>query len=196
MTLLLGDEFTTVLAAAQAGADWAVARLFRSLQPDLLRYLRVREPSDAEDVAAQTWLEVARALPRFEGAEDDFRAFVFTIGRRRMLNARRSRTRRRAHLVDMATLANVAPATDDPVEEVAARVDGESAVQQIRALLPPEQAEIVLLRVVAGLTVEQVAAIVGKQAGTVRVIQHRALKQLAKTFEPSVPVTPTALPGM
>src|SRR5262245_55894292 len=95
MRLLLGDEFAPVLTAARAGEQWAVARLIRSLQPDLLRSLHTREHLEAEDVAAQVWLEVARSLPRFEGTEDGFRALVFTIARRRMLNAKRGRARQR-----------------------------------------------------------------------------------------------------
>ena len=105
MSVLLGDEFARVMSAAQAGEEWAVARLYRSLQPALLRYLNGREPQDAEDIAAQVWLEVARALTKFEGGEDGFRAYVFTIARRRMLNAKRGRARRRTDAVPMEALA-------------------------------------------------------------------------------------------
>jgi RNA polymerase sigma-70 factor (ECF subfamily) len=194
MTVLLGDEFAPVLAAAQAGDDWAVARIYRSLQPAVLAYLRVREPNEAEDIAAQTWLEVARALTTFSGTEQNFRAFVFTIARRRLLNARRSRARRRTDLVDNADLVAMIHECDDLVDQVAARVDGPSAIQRITDLLRADQAEVVLLRVVAGLTVEEVAAIVGKRAVTIRVIQHRALEKLRKELDRSV--TPPKYPGM
>ena len=194
MTVLLGDEFAPVLAAAQAGDDWAVARIYRSLQPAVLAYLRVREPNEADDIAAQTWLEVARALAIFSGTEQNFRAFVFTIARRRLLNARRSRTRRRTDLFDDADLVAMIHEGEDLVEQVAARVDGPSAIQRITDLLRPEQAEVVLLRVVAGLTVEEVASIVGKRAVTIRVIQHRALEKLRKELDRSV--TPPTSPGM
>jgi RNA polymerase sigma-70 factor (ECF subfamily) len=180
MSVLLGDEFAPVLAAAQLGEEWAVARLFRSLQPDLLRYLRARERWEADDVAAQTWLEVARALGSFAGDEDGFRAFVFTIARRRMLNARRSRTRRRRDERPVETLAPSLVARDDPAEETAAWLDSVAAVVRIAELLPPEQSDVVLLRVVGNLSVEDVAAIVGKRPATVRVIQHRALRRLAQ----------------
>lgn len=178
MTVLLGDEFARVLAAARAGEEWAVARLYRALQPAVLRYLMARDAAEAEDVAAQVWLEVARALPRFEGDEDGFRALVFTIARRRLLNARRGRGRRRSDPVPVESLASV-EAPDDPAAEVVARLDGAAAAARIAALLPPDQAEVVLLRVVGGLSVEEVAAIVGKRPATVRVMQHRALRRLA-----------------
>ena len=194
MTVLLGDEFAAVLAAAQAGDDRAVARIYRSLQPAVLAYLRVREPSEADDIAAQTWLEVARAIGTFSGTEHNFRAFVFTIARRRLLNARRSRARRRTDLVDDSDLAAMIHEHDDPAEQVAARIDGASAIQRITDLLRADQAEVVLLRIVAGLTVEEVAAIVGKRPVTVRVIQHRALEKLRTELERSV--TPPKSPGM
>ena len=180
MSVLLGDEFARVMNAAQAGEEWAVARLYQSLQPALLRYLRARDPQDAEDIAAEVWLEVARALTKFEGGEDGFRAYVFTIARRRMLNAKRGRARRRADAMPMEELSGALPATDDPAEEAAARIDGAAAVARIVALLPPEQADILLLRVVGRLGVDEVAAIVGKRPATVRVIQHRALRKLAR----------------
>ena len=180
MSLLIGDEFTRILAAAQRGEEWAVAQLYRSLQPDVLRYLESRDRAEAEDVAAQVWLEVARGLGTFTGGEHEFRAFVFTIGRRRLLNARRGRVRRRADLVPVEMLAEVVVASDDPAAAAAARLDSRAAVERISALLPAEQAEIVLLRVVAQVSVEEVAEIVGKRPATIRVIQHRALRRLAK----------------
>jgi RNA polymerase sigma-70 factor (ECF subfamily) len=179
MSVLLGDEFRRVLAAAQAGEEWALTWLFRSLQPAVLRYITARAPWDAEDVAAQVWLEIARALPTFEGDEQRFRAFVFTVAHRRMLNSRRDRARRRVDTV--ATLAEVC-AGDDPAAEVAARLDGDRLARRVVEILPKAHAEIVLLRVVAGLTAEEVAQIVGKRSEHVRVIQHRALRRLAEEF--------------
>ena len=130
----------------------------------------------------------------FSGTEQNFRAFVFTIARRRLLNARGEPRRRRTDLVDGTDLAAMIHERDDLVEQVAARVDGPSAIQRITDLLRPEQAEVVLLRVVAGLTVEEVASIVGKRAVTIRVIQHRALEKLRKELDRSV--TPPKSPGM
>jgi RNA polymerase sigma-70 factor (ECF subfamily) len=72
------------------------------------------------------------------------------------------------------------PASDDTAGEVIAAVAADEAVRRIVALLPTDQAEVVLLRVVGGLPVEDVAAITGKRPGTVRVLQHRALRRLAE----------------
>ena len=179
MKVTVGDDFARVLAAARAGEEWAVSHLYRSLQPGLLRYVAGREPREAEDVASQVWLEVARSLSRFEGLEQEFRAFVYTIARRRVSNARRTRARRPADLVPNETLAEVVAARNDPASEAAANLDSDVAVRRIVGYLSPQQADVVLLRIVAGLPVDEVAAIVGKRPAAVRVIQHRALRRLA-----------------
>ena len=70
----LGEQFEPVLAAARQGADWTLASLYRDLHPRVLRCLWVRDPSEAEDLAAETWLDVARGLLRFDGDEAGFRA--------------------------------------------------------------------------------------------------------------------------
>lgn len=179
-TQRVGEGFDDVLAAAQAGAEWAVAVLYRSLQPRLLRFLRAQVPAhDAEDIAAQTWLEVARGLPRFSGDEDGFGAFVFTVARRRLTDHRRAARRRPLELVGDESLAAVAGG-GDPEDETMIRMGSEEAARRLAELLPADQAEVVLLRVVAGLSVDQVAELVGRKPGTVRVLQHRALRRLAR----------------
>ena len=67
----LGERFPQVLEAARAGEEWAIAALYRDLQPRVVTYLRHRCRDDAEDVAQETWIDVARALGRFEGGEND-----------------------------------------------------------------------------------------------------------------------------
>jgi RNA polymerase sigma-70 factor (ECF subfamily) len=174
-----------VLAAARAGEEWAVARIFRAIQPGLLRYLAARDASEAEDIAAQVWLEVARRLPGFTGDEHELRALVFTIGRRRLANARRARSRRRAEPVGHDVLAAVAGG-DDTAADVEALLLAHDAVARITRSLRPEQADVVLLRVVADLNVDDVAAIVGKSPAAVRVIQTRALRKLARKLRRNV----------
>jgi RNA polymerase sigma-70 factor, ECF subfamily len=175
----IGESFEGVLAAAQEGAEWAVAVLYRSLQPQVLRFLRARVPQDAEDIASQAWLEVARALPRFSGEEDDFRALVFTIARRRLADHRRATRRRPVDLVGAELLTGISDGAA-PDDEVLASLTGDAAARRVAELLSPDQAEVVLLRVVAGLSVDEVAALLGKRPGTVRVLQHRALRRLAE----------------
>jgi RNA polymerase sigma-70 factor (ECF subfamily) len=191
----LGDQFQGILAAAQEGGEWAVASIYRWLHPAVFGYLRARTGDDAEDLASETWLAVARALPTFSGDESAFRSWVFTIAHRRLVDhhraaARRPRTRSltptEGYGAPGRESAVELPGPDDPAAEVMAAMAGEEAVRRIVALLPPDQAEIILLRVVAGLPVDEVAAVTGRKPGTVRVLQHRALRRLADRLQPPV----------
>lgn len=186
----LGDQFEGILTAAQDGGEWAVAILYRSLHPALIRFLRARAGDDADDVASETWLAVARALHSFTGDETAFRSWVFTIAHRRLIDhhrraARRPSTRSLSPAEDEGQDVRLdLPGSDDTAGAVEAFLAGNEAVRRIVALLPPHQAEIVLLRVVAGLPVEEVATITRRRPGTVRVLQHRALRRLADRLEP------------
>lgn len=171
------------ISAARRGAAWALAALYRDVHPRLLRYLRSREPYLADDLASQVWLEVAGGLDRFEGTEDGFRAWVFTIARRRLIDARRRAGRRPTDPLGDQDLPTGSP-YDDPEGAAIAALDAQVAVDRIVAALTPDQADVVLLRVLGGLGVGQVADVLGKQPSAVRVLQHRALRRLAQSFSP------------
>lgn len=174
-------EFDEVLSAAQQGDVPALGEMYRAFQPSLVRYLRANAPDAADDLASETWIDVAGGLGRFSGGVDEFRRWLFTIARRRLLDDRRKVFRRRTHPADTATLERDDPSADTQAEALG-RIDSEAALRRI-AELPPEQAEVVLLRVVAGLSADDVATILGKSPGNIRVIQHRALTQLARQAE-------------
>jgi RNA polymerase sigma-70 factor (ECF subfamily) len=169
---MIGRAFPSVLASARAGNEAAFAQLWRDANPVLLRYLRVLAPGSAEDVAAETWLTVVRGLPGFKGDEQAWRGWLMTVARRRAIDAGRQRQRR----PEVASETEPPPAPDT-VELVLERLDTAAALALV-ATLPPMQAEVVLLRVVAGLDVKQVAAIVGTTPGAVRVAAHRGLQRL------------------
>ncbi len=169
--------FPEVLTAAQGGAPWAVEVLYRAHHPALLRYLRARLPATAEDLASQVWLEVAGALPRFSGDEQAFCGFLFTVAGRRLANERRRMGRRKE---DSSAVSPEPPPAPDVESTVLDRMDGDAAAALVVDLLPAAQADVVLLRVLGGLDVDEVAAALGRRPGTVRVLQHRALKRLAE----------------
>jgi RNA polymerase sigma-70 factor, ECF subfamily len=169
------------LARASLGDETAFLQLWRALQPPLLRFLRVVGCDDPDDVASETWLQVVRDLHKFSGGEEDFRRWLFTIGRHRAIDAARARARRPASPVSggLEILAD-----HQLVEEQV--LDGMSVRQAVGLLagLSRDQAEAVALRVIAGLDTPDVATILGKSAGAVRVALHRGLKTLAS--DPSV----------
>jgi RNA polymerase sigma-70 factor, ECF subfamily len=179
---VIGSEFAVLLAQAQGRDEEAFARLYRDAQPALLRYLRVVAPEAPEDMAAETWLQVAAGLAGFTGSELEFRAWLFTIARHRAVDAARARERRprTVPLADSGAAERLtAPdAADVTMERAATR-----ATLTLIAALPRDQAEIIMLRVVAGLDTNAVARIVGKRSGAVRVASHRALRRLAAVVD-------------
>lgn len=176
----MGESFESVLIAAQAGGEWAFAQLYDAYNPRLVRYFAARASSMAEDLASETWMGAARALVQFHGDEDQFRSWLFTIAHRRLADYWEGR-KRGWNPADGETIVECL-APDDTEGSVLESLSGRAAAQKIAAALPPEQAEVVLLRVIGGLDVEQVARIMGRRPGTVRVLQHRALKKLSKDF--------------
>lgn len=173
---MLGHRFEQLLGAAQEGGADAFAEIWRATHPMLVRYLRVKAGSDAEDLASQTWVRVMEALASFAGSEPQFRRWVVTIGRNLHLDLARGRARRPESCVDDVVDLETG-SHPDPAHLVEERISTDRALRMI-ASLPPAQAEMVMLRVVLGMDVADVAAIVGKRPGAVRVAMHRALRTL------------------
>jgi RNA polymerase sigma-70 factor (ECF subfamily) len=157
------------------------------MHPMLLRYLRLSAGDAAEDLASEVWLEVARRIARFRGGELEFRGWLFTMARRRVIDLRRYETRHpERSTADTERMDR--PAPDDTAAKVLEGISTEAALAFI-ATLPREQAEIIVLRVVAGLDVAKVAKIVGKSPGAVRVATHRGLRSLSARLDGDASVT-------
>jgi RNA polymerase sigma-70 factor (ECF subfamily) len=168
-------NFGETLRAAKKGDEEAFALLWRTFQPGLLRYLKVKAAPAAEDLAADTWIRVIKALQKFEGDEAAFRAWLFTMARNRLTDWYRA-SERRVEFIGATNLA-VMPASNN-VEAEADELSGTDKAVALIASLPAEQGEAVLLRVVAGLDVSHVAKIMEKSPGAVRVLSHRGLRRL------------------
>ncbi|HEX6247341.1 MAG TPA: sigma-70 family RNA polymerase sigma factor [Nocardioidaceae bacterium] len=175
------QDFEQRLAAAKRGDEDAFVVLFRSVQPALLRYLRSLGGPLAEDAAADTWVSVVRGLDRFSGDEAGWRAWVMTIGRARLRDAQRKAARTPIPF-DVAEMYAAVPDGVDVHASVEEIFSTEAALEII-GRLPPEQAETVLLRYVAGLDVGHTAEVMGKRPGAVRVSAHRGLRRLAAMLQ-------------
>jgi RNA polymerase sigma-70 factor (ECF subfamily) len=165
---VIGPEFPAVLAAAAAGDEDAFGRLWRDLQPRLLRYFAVAAPGTAEDLASETWLGVIRGLERFSGGEPAFRAWLFTIARHELLDWRRRAARRAPEDLPVSGLVERA-APDDPAADALEGFSTRAALAEV-ASLPADQAEAIVLRVVAGLEVQRVAERLGADGPTRKVV--------------------------
>ncbi|MFF5298804.1 MULTISPECIES: RNA polymerase sigma factor [unclassified Streptomyces] len=171
-------ELGAAVARAQEGDDGAFAVAYRLVQPGLLGYLRGLVGDDAEDVASDAWLEIARDLGRFRGDGAGFRGWTATIARHRALDhLRRSRVRPRPATLEQDVLELPGPhSTHDQALE---SLSTEYALGLVRGL-PRDQAEAVLLRVVVGLDGPAAARVLGKRPGAVRTAAYRGLKRLAR----------------
>src|SRR5689334_2548348 len=157
---VVGDDFARVLAEAQGGSEDQFAVLWRDANPALLRYLRVLAPENAEDIAAETWVNVVRGLAKFTGDEAAWRAWLFTTARRRLLDQVRLRKRHPAEPLDGVSAADL-PRTPDAAQLALDNIATESAIALL-SRLPLPQAEVILLRVVAGMDTDAVADVLGK----------------------------------
>ncbi|MEU6156930.1 RNA polymerase sigma factor [Streptomyces sp. NPDC047130] len=184
----MGDdaELTTAVHAAQDGDETAFRTVYRTVHPRLLGYVRtlVGEP-DAEDVASEAWLQIARDLHRFSGDADRFRGWAARIARNRALDHIRMRGRRPATAGDETELAD-RPAGADTAAEAIDALATDRAFALI-ARLPADQAEAVVLRVVMGLDAKSAAATLGKRPGAVRQAAHRGLRKLAELLAEPAP---------
>jgi len=164
--LPIGTTFPEVLAAAQAGAGWALEVLYRDLAPAVTGYLSLQGAPDPDDLASETFIQVFKGLAAFRGDEAGLRGWVFTIARRRLVDDRR-RGRRPFPVEDRA---------DAPREHSGGDV-GEQALA-VCARLRDDQRDVLLLRILADLDIEQVAAVMGKTAPAVKALQRHALATL------------------
>lgn len=175
-----GEGFESALAAAKTGEEWAWAALYQYLAGPVYGYLRFHGAQDPEDLTSETFLQVAKGIHSFDGDEAAFRSWVFVIAHRRLIDARRKALR-----------SPFSPGTPegavdpdgfrggDVEDEALARFDLERVTTAL-APLTKDQREVILLRIVAGLSVSETAGVMGKSEGAVRVLQHRAVAALRR----------------
>src|SRR5215211_2449714 len=166
-------QFNVVLEEAREGSESAWAEIYNLLAPPVLGYLRASGAPEPEDTLSEVFLQVARDVPGFEGDERHFRAWVFTIAHHRLIDARRGAARRPAEPVAEPPEPDSAEAID-AADEALARIGADEVIRMLRALTEDQRA-VLLLRVLGELTVEEVAAALGKRPGAVKALQRRGL---------------------
>lgn len=177
-------DFETTLAAARAGAEWAWRNLYRDLAPVVLRYLRARGAPEPEDLTGDVFVQVVRKLEQFSGDEGDLRGWVITIAHHRLIDSARSRARRPVDPVTDEVLAALS-GSHDPGNEAFAGL-GTGDVQRAIKALSPDQQNVVFLRFIAGLNINEVAAAMGKKPGAVKALQARAVAALRRNLPQGV----------
>jgi RNA polymerase sigma-70 factor (ECF subfamily) len=183
------DVDPAVLAAAQVGAGWAFERIYGLLGPAVHGYLRAQGADDPEGAVDDVFLRAFRNLSTFTGEPPAFRSWLFTIAHHLVVDQRRFASRR--------------PRTDasDRLPEVAGGNAEDEAVRRLTLarivaqldLLTPEQRDVLLLRFVADLSLEEVAAAQGRSVGSVKALQHRAIESVRRRLEEIGEVLPEAV---
>lgn len=182
----LGEECSLLAAAAAAGDRAATERLLALVRPPIVRYCRARlgvrsvGAASADDVAQDVLLGLLMALPRYRETGAGFLAFAYGIASHKIADHYRYRHRRPTSvLLEQPEL----PDSDAGPEQQALDGDGTRRVVSLLDRLSPRLREIVTLRVIVGLTVQETADAVSTTPGAVRVAQHRALRTLRRHLE-------------
>lgn len=181
------DDLDALVGSAVGGDRVAVDGVLRRVRPFVVRYCRARLGrhnmtfASADDVAQEVCLAVVTALPSYRDVGRPFLAFVYGIAAHKVADAYRSATRNPAEPVP--EVPDVLSLADGP-EQRAIRGELAEHMMELLRMLPTKQREILVLRVVVGLSAEETATAVGSTAGAVRVSQHRALSQLRKILAP------------
>jgi RNA polymerase sigma factor (sigma-70 family) len=174
----LREQFPRILAAACAGGEWAWRELYEAVAPQLTRYLRARGVPEPDDVVGETFVKVVRYIDGFDGDEAAFRTWVFTIGRNLVVDDLRKRMRRPVDVVPDDQLLKAAPRGD--AEDDAMRRLTTVHVEEVLAHLSIDQRDVLLLRILGGLTIGEIAPVVGKKEGAVKMLQARGLAAIRK----------------
>lgn len=176
-----GDRLDSVVAEAVAGDRDALREVLETIRPVVVRYCRARVGANersglsADDVAQEVCLAAMTALPRYKDQGRPFLAFVYGIAAHKVADAHRAAARNRAEPTDVLPERL---STDAGPEQLAMDSDSAARMAELLQVLPIKQREILILRVVVGLSAEETAAAVGSTPGAVRVAQHRALSRL------------------
>lgn len=169
------------LDAARAGEPWALTQLWVEYSPAVAAFLNARGSSEPDDVTSEVFLAAFERLPEFRGDAAAFRSFLFSIAYRRLVDELRRRERRGPSI---ELTADNDPRRDDGADvEVDRHLADERALRLLQSL-PDEQADVMVLRFIVDLSVEQTAEVLGKKPGAVRALQFRAVARLRKKISP------------
>jgi len=189
----IGPGFDSVVAAAGSGAPWALDRIYRTFSPAVFGYLRIQGAADPDDLTNEVFLGVLTRIATFSGDEDGFRSWVFTIAHSRLIDERR-RSQRRPQLADDDVAARPDMAGGNVEDEALSHIS-EDRVRALCEQLVADQRDVLLLRLMGGLTVETIAEALGKSEGAVKALQRRGLANLRRVLE-NQPVPLSASPAV
>lgn len=173
-----------MIAAARVGAGWAFERIHQTMSSDVLGYLRSQGCADPEGATNDVFFRAFRKMSSFDGSGPQFRSWLFAIAHNLVIDERRMTSRR---LATQPLHDRFDRAAGDDVEADAMTRLASGRVRQVLAMLSPDQRDVLLLRIVADLSLEEVAVATGRTVGAVKSLQHRALASLRRRLDELVP---------
>ncbi|MCA1838958.1 MAG: RNA polymerase sigma factor [Actinomycetota bacterium] len=174
-------EFASVLDAARSAGEWAWKTIYDEFAPQVLGYLRAKGAKDPDDLLGEVFLQVVRDLPRFSGDEREFRAWVFTIAHHRLLDDVRARGRRPVDSTSDEQLERAGPVGHGEAEAVERLVTSE--IEEVLRSLSQDQSEVMLLRILGDMKINEIAETLGKRPGAVQALQRRAIESIKRRLE-------------
>lgn len=176
--MLNEQDYDPVIQAARLGAEWAWTAIYRDLSSVVLRYLRAHGAREPEDVLGEVFVLVVRGFSSFQGGGRELQAWVLTIARNRLVDEWRSQQRRPVDVEADDVLVCHSPSGDSEAEAMKRLAD--EHVLAIMGRLSRQQRDVLFLRMFAGLTLEEVAQVVGNTPGAVKSLQSRALAAIRR----------------
>jgi RNA polymerase sigma factor (sigma-70 family) len=175
------DDFDVLLAAAQRGAAWACTAIWVGHAPAVAAFLSARGSREPEDLTSEVFLALFDGLESFTGGERELRTFIFTLAYRRLVDELRGRSRR-GETAEWTQESDPRSAPSAESEAIARL--GDAGARSLLDALPDRQRDVMVLRIIADLTIEQVALVLGKPPGAVKALQRRALENLRRRVRP------------
>lgn len=172
MQLIDGQGLDGAVKAAKDGADWGWTALYKALAPTITGYLRAQGSLEPEDLTAEVFIQAVKGIDRFNGDGCAFKSWIFSIAHNKLIDDVR---RRRRRPVDLSPDAGRNLAHPSNVEDQALRNLADRKVREMFSRLTPDQRNVLFLRMIAGLTLEEVAKVIGKPASAVKALQRRGL---------------------
>lgn len=178
--MTLGQSFDSVLEAAKLGAEWAWGVLYGEIAGPVTGFLRTRGVADPEEAAGDVFIELSRGLESFEGSEEAFNTFVFVIAYKRLMVEKRYSTGRAHSVLADQVLDRLQKDVDQLVG--ASVSDTPADIRQALEVLSSDQRDVLSLRIVGGLSLEQTAEVVGRSVQVVKTTQRRGLSKVRRTI--------------
>jgi len=182
----LGHGFESALEAAKVGSDWAWAAIYREIAGPVTGFFRARGANDPDGALADVFFDISRDISRFDGDEGDFHTMVFKAAYSRLMEERYSDSPPRSQLADRV-LDRIKRDAGPPEEPAAGNVD--DALRRAFEMMTQDERDVMSLRVVGGLDVEQTASVINRGVDSVKSLQRKALNRIRRIKPPEVVLT-------